>query len=150
MNYAEKLIRGISNADFIDSEGRATAMLFQFDNVNTRQDGFCECSINWYDNEEALKLLLEQKKREDENIYQFKTGAAILLRCWLDDIINRPNCKDALKYERAEITENPYHGNLLRKNGLTKQINNMLAASIAMCVEKIEYREKIPKQPEKN
>ena len=74
MNYAEKLIRGISNADFIDSEGRATAMLFQFDNVNTRQDGFGECSINWYDNEEALKLLLEQKKREDENIYQFKTG----------------------------------------------------------------------------
>jgi hypothetical protein len=141
MNYPERLIRGISNADFIDSEGRATAMLFQFDDAE--KDGFCECSINWYDNADAMKLLLDQKKQGNENTYQFKIGAAVLLRSWLDEMINRPNCKDALKYERAEIDENPYHGNLLRKIGLTKPINNMLAACIAMCVEKIEYRETI-------
>jgi hypothetical protein len=139
MSYPEKWLRGIANPDFLDSEGRLLASSFQFD--DERPDGFCECSINWYDKEEALQLLMNQRKQDDEKTYQFKVGAAILSRSKLDNLIAGSNCIGALKYERAAIDGNPYHGNLLRKAGLIKQTSIMIASSIAMCVEKIKYRE---------
>jgi hypothetical protein len=134
MKYPEKLIRGISSSDYIDQEGRVSAQAFQFDDMG-RDDGLLEASINWYDDEGALEKLLNQKKQGQDDVYQFKAGAAILSRAWLDDTIARPNAQGTLSYERASIEDNPYHGNLLRKQGLSKAIYTMLSASIAMCVE---------------
>ena len=60
-------------------------------------------------------------------------------REWLDTLIQRPNTADDLKYERAEIIgKNSYHGNILQKSGLTSQRQKILAANLAMCVERIE------------
>ena len=140
--YPDLLIRGISSSDYIDSEGRASAALFQFtDNDSERMDGYIEASINWYDDDEALKLTLEQRKKNDEAAHQFKVGAAILARHRIDNLINSPNAKNAMTYERRAIEGNPYHGNLLMKSNLTKSIKTMLAASVAMCVEDIIYRD---------
>lgn len=139
MDYPDKMIRGISSSDYIDSEGRASAQVFQFDDTG-RDDGMHESSINWYDEEESLHILMNQKKQGRDDVYQFKAGAAILRRCWLDDAITRPNVQGTLSYERFPIEDNPYHGNLLRKSGLDKQINTVLSASLAMCVENIIIR----------
>lgn len=141
MSYPEKIIRGVSNKDFIDAEGRALASMFQFEDAE-REDELQEASINWYDDNGALSLLMVQKKK-DKDEYQFKVGAAIMMRCWLDNDISRPNVAGALTYERNPIegeSPNPYHGNLLRKSGLSNQIKNMLAACLASCVDHIEYR----------
>jgi len=139
LQYPGELIRGIPNSDFIDNEGRVSALLFQFYDVD-RLDGFSEASINWYDNEHALELTLDQKKQNDNDTYQFKVGAAIISRVRLDAARQSPNAKGAISYERRVIEGNPYHGNILLKSGLTKQIRTMLAGNIAMCTERIIYR----------
>lgn len=139
MNYPDRLMRGVSSKDFIDDEGRATCALFQFD-ICERPDGFDEASITWYDNQEALGIIMNQKRRGKDD-FQFKIGVAILRRCWLDDVISRPNSKNALAYERRPIgDENPYHGNILRKSNLLPGSKQLFAAAIALCVEKIHYR----------
>ena len=140
LDYPDELLRGISNNDFIDEEGRASALLFQFDDAD-RQDGYMEASINWFDDEYSLKLMLAQRKQNDDTTYQFKIGVAILSRDRLDLIVKSPNAKNAISYERQKLYMNPYHGNILLKSGLTKQIRLMLAGSVAMCVDRILYRE---------
>jgi len=139
LNYPDELIRGIANRDYIDNEERASASMFQFDD-SIRLDGFQELSINWYDDENALKQTLNQRKKSDENEYQFKAGAAILSRSRLDSLIHSPYTKGALTYERRIVEGNPYHGNILLKSSITKQIKRVFSASLAMCIEKIVYR----------
>lgn len=132
MDYPEKFIRGISNSDFIDKEGRASAALFQFLDMK-RADEFYESSINWYDDEEALQHIMNQRKEKEETKFQFKCGAAIIARSEADRIIANPLYKDIFAYERFPIAGNQYHGNLLRKdNVIKKPIQNVIAASLAM------------------
>jgi len=137
--YPDELLRGIANNSFIDSEGRASALLFQSES-SVRYDGLHEISINWYDDENAFRLLLNQRKKNDETEYQFKTGVAILSRYRLDSLINSPNTKDALSYERNIIEGNPFHGNILIKSNIDKHVKRMFEGCLAMCVENIQYR----------
>ena len=132
MNYPDKFIRGVSNPSFVDADGRASAEIFQFDDMN-REDGFFESSINWYDDENALQLIMEQRKEKDEQTYQFRYGAAIIERFDADRIIRNPLYKDVFRYERSPLEGNQYHGNLLRKdNALEKRIRNVIASSLAL------------------
>ena len=140
MNYPEKFLRGIASESFIDSEGRLLLGAFQFQPSPERGDGFDEVSINWLDNEESFNIAWNQKKKNDTDTYQFKAGVAILSRICLDSMILRPNMMGALQYERLPIDGNPYHGNLLRKVGLDKQIQSMVSSAITLCVEKIVPR----------
>jgi hypothetical protein len=139
MNYPEKFIRGISNPEFVDADGRASLEIFQFQDMN-REDGFSELSINWYDNEKALRLIMEQRK--DEQTFQFKCGAAIVARGEADRIKKNPLYKDIFGYERSPIDGNQYHGNLLRKDKLItkKSIKTIIAANLAMNAQ-IIFRE---------
>lgn len=132
MDYPEKFVRGVSNPSFVDADGRASAEIFQFSDMS-RADGFFESSINWYDEEAALGLVMEQRKENDEQAYQFRYGAAIIERFDADRIISNPLYKDVFCYERSPLDGNKYHGNLLRKdNALEKRIRNMIASSIAL------------------
>ena len=135
MCYPEKIIRGIASKSFVDSEGRLSSEAFQFLTNPERTDGFEEASINWYDNEEAFQIAWNQKKSLSDDTFQFKAGVAILSREFLDSIIVRPNIQKALEYERQPIDGNKYHGNLLRKVGLEKQIQRMVASAIALSME---------------
>jgi hypothetical protein len=130
--YPDKFIRGISNPDFIDENGRASAALFQFRDMN-REDEFFESSINWYDEEEALQLIMEQRKENDDSNFQFKGGAAVILRCDADRIKENSLYRSVFSYERSPTAENKYHGNLLRKDKeLGKSIQQVVSASLAM------------------
>lgn len=132
MDYPDKFIRGISSPDYVDEGGRASVALFQFLDVN-REDKFFESSINWYDEEEALRLIMEQRKEKDELKFQFKCGAAIIARSEADRIIANPAYKPIFSYERSPIDDNKYHGNLLRKDkAINKGIQTVIAVSLAM------------------
>ena len=135
MDYPDRMLRGLSSPNYIDAEGRVSIEAFSFDPAE-RTDGYLEASITWFDDEEALSLLFQQKKRNEDTI-QFKAGAAVLRRQWVDDAIFRPNTQGDLSYERAPTFNNQYHGNLFCKQGLKKTISTMLKSSIAMCVEKV-------------
>ena len=91
-----------------------------------------------YDDENALKLIFEQKK--DNGEYQFKVGAVILSKIELDKLCKRPQLIGRLSYERRKITGNEYHGNLLLKKDTSKKIRFMLASSLAMYFERIETK----------
>jgi hypothetical protein len=101
MDYPEKLIRRISDPNFVKS-GYPSAEIFKFYNMS-REDGFFESSINWYDDEKALDLIMEQRKENDKSIYQFRFGAAIIDRHDADRIMKNPTYKDVFRYERAPI-----------------------------------------------
>jgi hypothetical protein len=132
MNYPDKFIRGISSEDYVDTAGRASAALFQFIDSN-RSDDYSESSINWYDDEGALALIMEQRKEKDETQYQFKCGAAIIEKKDADRIMTLPAYQSVFGYERSPIAGNKYHGNLLRKDkALSKGIQTVIAANLVM------------------
>jgi hypothetical protein len=132
MAYPDKFIRGVANPSYVDADGRASAEIFQFDDAS-RPDGFYESSINWYDDECALQLVMEQRKDKDPATYQFRYGAAVIERYDADRIINNALYKSVFDYERAPIVGNQYHGNLLlQHNALEKRIRNMIAAGLAI------------------
>jgi hypothetical protein len=145
--YPERLIRGIPNKTYLDEE-TVSAHLFYFnkmaeskkeDNQSMREDGFYEESINWYDNEKSLQILLQQTKLVKENSeIQFKAGAAILNRRELDHIRNRHILINKYTYERKAIEGNVYHGNLLCHSDISTKMMKMVAQAIALlCVEEI-------------
>jgi len=144
MSYPEKFIRGVSSLDYVDAEGRASAAIFQFkENVN-RNDGFFESSINWYDEENALQLIMEQRKETDEHTYQFRYGVAIIERSDADRIVKNPSYKNVFGYERSSLENNPYHGNLLLKyNSLEKRIRDVIAAGLALNAQLVPREKEI-------
>lgn len=138
--YPNDLIKGIPNSYFLDDDGSPSSSLFYFGlkNLLPRDDGFNEESINWYDNHEALTIVLSQKK--DDGSFQFKTGAAILIRMEIDRIRRYPYVKNRLSYERRARPENKYHGNLLLKRDVPKALMKKIAASIALSVSEVKQR----------
>lgn len=133
MEYADKLIRGISGPQMIDAQGKASGELFQFED-NTRIEGFTEVSINWYDDEGALEHILNQRKQD--NAIQFRAGAAIILRSDIDLLIERL-FKNWIYYDRDKLPDNKYHGNILRKIEVTKQIKTTISQAIALSINYI-------------
>lgn len=127
MSYPEKMIRGLSNQDTIEEDGTVLAAAFQFKQVADRE----ELSINWYDNDEALDIAMNQRKVADGS-FQFQEGVAILSKNKVDDI-------KFLNYERAELEGNPYHGNIFYK-GITKGKKKLLAGMLSMTVVEVKRR----------
>lgn len=132
------MLRGISSPEWITAEGALTTAAFQFSSNPNRTEGaeFEEVSINWYDDENALKLLLNQRKGNSDSA-QFKGGVAILTRQYIDDLINRPIVKGRLSYERKSVPGNDYHGNLLCRSDTSKHLKSIISAGIAAALEKI-------------
>jgi hypothetical protein len=141
MSYPDEFLRGIPNSDFIGEDGFPTSDLFHFKprDHTVREDNFIEESINWKDDEGAIIQLLDQRK--DDNSIQFKGGIAVLSRNHLDQIISSPSVRGQLSYERREILNNKYHGNLLLQKDVSKRVMNRIAASIAtLCVLETKRR----------
>jgi hypothetical protein len=136
---ADKFYRGIPNPQFLDANGFATSDMFQFEDTS-REDLFDEASITWCDNDQSLSILMKQKKASRPEDYQFKVGVAVVERSHIDHLMKLPTGR-CINYERRETDDNPYHGNLLRKKGIDKQIKTVIAASIAMGVSEVIFRD---------
>lgn len=148
--YPEELYRGVSTNDHITKEGYIKAAAFQFADYagcSRNDDGFCELSINWKDDDEAVKVLLEQRKPNKEEV-QFKVGFCKIERAEIDMFLKMYINDGHFKYERRPIEENlaediqsnQYHGNLLMLNELDKNIKKNIQYSLATMAGRIIER----------
>lgn len=140
--YPERILRGIAsdNQQFITPEGYPTQAAFQFDDydADSRDDDFCELSINWEDDEGAVVALLDQVNIR-KNCPQFQGGYCCLQRSVLSAAMRDYIDNKHLAYERRPIeadpdngvAENRYHGNILMKNNLSKQARTNIQVTLA-------------------
>lgn len=136
--FPDSFYRGISNPKDIVN-GFLTAACFQFDPYDpSRNDSYCELSINWNDDENALSLLLGQKKA-GTNDPQFRGGYCLIDRFAMTTLLQAYIESGIFSYERKPIEEdkelgicnNPYHGNLLIENTTPKPLRKNIQSSLA-------------------
>lgn len=135
MSFPNNLIKGVPNKDFLTSDGSVGAHLFYFDGRHNRPDGWCEQSINWDDDEHAIRFTLNQVKEDSE--LQFKMGVVTVARNGIERINGLPSVSGVLSYERRPLEHNNYHGNLLILANVRKDKMRMIAASIALASSKV-------------
>ena len=114
-----------------------SALFKEFKLNESKESNYAELSINWYDNENSLNQIMDQKDEKGEKIY--KIGAAILSRIELDKLCKRhPTFAKHVKYERDPIEDaNEHHGNILIEKDLVlskshKKTRDIIAAGIAV------------------
>ena len=136
MCYPDYLIRGIPHPSLIEEDGSPSAGLFPFDKKSTRLPDYREESINWYDDQDAIRHTFDQRK--DEDTFQFKGGIAILPRSELDRLKYNIHLKNRFDYERCCLDTNKYHGNLLLKTDTSKQMKRTIAGMLALYAQVIK------------
>ena len=129
----EKMLRGIplNNTEFITVEGYPTKSVFRFGNYDEKErneDGFCELSINWFDDDGAVKTLLNQIN-ERKGTPQFQGGYCELKRSQINSLAFFTN--KIINYERKIIENNKYHGNILMKNDISKSLKDIISFTLA-------------------
>lgn len=125
--YPQKMLRGISSEKFV-IDGILTEAAFALDPV--REDGYCEISITWYENQDAFDTIMSQMSDRREEI-QFQAGAAELDTQEVQSKMKPHMLAENLKYERRPSETNPYHGNLLVRDSLPKQIKRLIRCGLA-------------------
>ena len=138
-SYPSECLRGISSDKDCSDEGVLSSSLFNRFDKTDRIDGFYEMSITWNDNDEAVRIISNQKKLGE---IQFKVGLAVLQRSQLDVVRRNPYYAKIFFYERRESMGNPYHGNILMKSSASKQDKRKVADFLAIGA-KVIYRNEI-------
>lgn len=136
-SFPDRFFRGIPNNTF--KNGILLSESFKLGEV--REDGFCEISITWDDAPEALDILMSQIS-ERTNDYQFKDGIAEINRKEFDEGMKPHIFNKHLSYERSPLEGNRYHGNLLVKNELDKQMKTLIKSQLAFLANKCIYPNK--------
>lgn len=129
MSYPDNFLRGVSDRSWLTPDGvEVSAAVFHFE-LSKANNGWLEQSICWEDDDSVVDLMLRQKK--EDGAIQFKAGVVRVPR-WCVHYINKlPQTKERLSYERKELDENPYHGNLLLKKDTHKMTRSKVAAMLA-------------------
>lgn len=134
------LIRGVSEKKKLTSDGRyAAATLFYPDErtANERDDGGFEVSVNWEDDDSVVRFTLNY--RENENI-KFAHGV-VRLSCDVIERINiSPQSVDGLTRERDRLDNNPYHGNIVFRNDLPKNVMRSISGALALFASSVITR----------
>lgn len=125
--YPQKLLRGISSKNFIIG-GILTEDVFSLDPV--RDDGYCEISVTWFDSQDAFDTIMSQRSDKRDEI-QFQAGAAELDRLEITTKMKAQFLSGNLNYERSPTFNNKYHGNLLVKNSLSRQMKRLIKCGLA-------------------
>ena len=129
VSYPDNFLRGISDKTLIAPDGvNVSAAVFRFDRSKIN-NGCLEHSICWEDDDGVVDLMLRQKK--EDGAIQFKAGIVRVPRSCVHYINKLPQIKGLLSYERKELDDNPYHGNLLLKKDTHKFAMMKVAAMIA-------------------
>lgn len=137
MKYPDRCLKGILNNQFVSDNGIAKANLFYFEESKySRADGWVEQSINWEDDANAIGFTLNQRKLDGS--IKFSSGVAVVPTEVINWHKRSISLQDRFSYERAKITGNKYHGNLLLKEGTPKLTMQQLAGSLALHAQVIE------------
>ena len=139
MPFAEDFIKGIPHEQYLLEEGGVATHLFGFKSSTGRNDNKLEQSINWNDDDQAINFTLNQTK-EDGSI-QFRHGVVTVPLEEIERLNNRPYIKDMISCERSFVEGNPYHGNLLIPDNVSKPTRNLVSAGLALAVSKIIHLE---------
>ena len=140
MPYPDFFLRGILNNTQVDENGCVKIDIFQFNENPNEEREFLELSINWYDNDESLDILFQQKKDNGEIIFKF--GAAKIPLFDVDRLRKKNFVfKQFLHYERSILENNQYHGNLLLSKQINKSLKNQVRSYLALMVEEIMQNE---------
>ena len=132
--FPDHCLRGIPNDSYITEDGSIGPHLFYFE-YPPRNDGLIELSINWEDDAHALVLIFNQKKPNGD--FQFKSGVVKIPRDELDRLNRRPTIAGVISYERNQLPDNPYHGNILLRSEVSKLTMKTIAAGIALAVSEV-------------
>lgn len=86
--------------------------------------------VTWYDNQDAFNVIMAQKSDRRDEI-QFKAGVAELDRIEIATKMKAHFLSENLSYERRPTSNNQYHGNLLVKNSISKQMKRLIKCGLA-------------------
>lgn len=135
MSFPENCIRGIPNHDYLNNDGSVGSHLFYFKLDTEPIEGWFQNSINWQDDDSAIGFTLAQTK--DDGTVQFRAGVAIVLTEEIERLKHRPMVGGLLSYERREILNNRFHGNLLLNEKTLKHTMRLIAAGLALAVARV-------------
>jgi hypothetical protein len=129
--FPECFLRGFNTKECFTKEQNIAIGAFQFGNhTDKRNDNYHEASINWEDDEGAVKTLLEQKKEgTDELMFQY--GYARLPLNLVKMTLKSLMTKEYLDFERKPLMNNPYHGNILIPGDINRQEKSMIQNNLA-------------------
>lgn len=138
--------RGIASETlFVDNNRtQVKSDVFKFDEIDGRTDGMVECSVNWADDEGALRCIARQTTdRRGARELQFAGGAC---RISLEDLqYLRKVYGRLLDWERRPTSDgdgsNPYHGNLLSLSGAkgdSKAMMREMRSQLALLASRTE------------
>ena len=127
IDLPESCLRGVPSSDRVLDNGVVASHNFYFVGAD-RSDKRHEMSINWEDDDGALRFTLRQER---EGKRQFRMGGVRIERKELDRLNHKPVADGCLSYERAEEPDNLYHGNLLIEGSVPKPRMKQIAAHIA-------------------
>ncbi|MEW5870993.1 MAG: hypothetical protein AB1894_17095 [Chloroflexota bacterium] len=128
MCFPSNCLRGIYNSTNITPEGAISSDLFY------PQHG-SNISINWEDDQHVLDFTFEQRK---DGEYQFKYGVARLPYSGIQEVISAPTLPGAIVCNREPIEGvNPYHGNIIYRDDLSKGAKRMIAGMLALKISNI-------------
>jgi hypothetical protein len=127
-NFPDACLRGLTKK-VLTPENELSSDAF-YPNEKTsdqRQDKGMELSINWEDEDKEAVIEITLKF--------FPVGYARLSRSAIDEINRLPGVNGSIIYERAPKENNPYHGNIVYKAGLSKPNRRAISASLTLaCV----------------
>lgn len=133
-DFPDECLRGIQNEDKVLEDGLVHTDVFN-DWQESRDGEAFEQSISWNDDEGAIELTLCQRKRDDS--LKHRGGIAVVPTGSLDHICSQPALRGRLAYERAEIEDNAYHGNLRIDRDVPKPARKQLAGTLALHVTRV-------------
>ena len=139
MSYPDNFLRGVSNRELLTPALEVSAGVFHFD-LSKTNNGWLEQSICWEDDGSVVDLMLNQRK---EGEIRFKAGVVRVPLSCVHYINRLRQTQELLSYERKELNENAYHGNLLLKKDTHKITRSKVAATLANHVIDVISREQI-------
>lgn len=123
-DFPENCLRGIQKLSYILDGEVASDVFFPYEKTaENRADKAQETSINWEDDESAIKRTLRD----------YPNGAVRLARSELDRVNGQQRASNDIAYERAPRPNNSYHGNILFHSHLPKRRIRSISAYLA-CV----------------
>lgn len=99
-----------------------------------RSDEYLELSIVWYDNDEALNTLFEEKKNGE---FLYKAGVCKVKLSVFKTLMKKYSPPKLLSFERQPLPTNEYHGNLLMNKQERTMLHDVTAHLLALRSEHI-------------
>lgn len=143
-DFPENCLRGVFSSKHIVKETGGVSFEVFIPNTKTsenREDRGEEVSINWEDDESVLEFTLNCRK--ENGYFLFPNGAVKLKHKYINRINTLPTMENPISCERREIKDNPYHGNIVYREGLTPKVKKMIAYYLAVHASSVISRNDI-------